>query len=181
MKLMQIITFTSVRLYCLITLICLIILISHILQLFLIQKFIVSVQVRIFPLNTCDLMIYIARWWEKYLSKRGIIKHTCSRRNKLIVLWTLNRQMKIFLRIRVNNAFNNLLWKVFNKLFNDIQKFIVFALWFFTYWCLRFLEFLEAQKLWFSIFPGLKVLNKTKKSWKPFKTFWACKSIKQFQ
>ena len=118
---MQIITFTSVRLYCLITLICLIILISHILQLFLIQKFIVSVQVRIFPLNTCDLMIYIARWWEKYLSKRGIIKHTCSRRNKLIVLWTLNRQMKIFLRIRVNNAFNNLLWKVFNKLFNDIQ------------------------------------------------------------
>ena len=34
-------------------------------------------------------------WWEKYLSKRSLIKHTCSWRDKHIVLWTLNRQAKI--------------------------------------------------------------------------------------
>ena len=39
-----------------------------------------------------------AWWWEKYLSKRSLIKHTCSWRDKLIVLWTLNREAKIFLR-----------------------------------------------------------------------------------
>ena len=42
-----------------------------------------------------------ARWWEKYLSKRSVIKHTCSWRDKLIALWTLNRQAKIFLRIYI--------------------------------------------------------------------------------
>ena len=36
---------------------------------------------------------------KKYLSKRSLIKHTCSWRDRLIVLWTLNRQAKIFLRI----------------------------------------------------------------------------------
>ena len=41
----------------------------------------------------------LAWWWEKYLSKRSQIKHTCSWRDKLIALWTLNRQAKIFLRI----------------------------------------------------------------------------------
>ena len=43
---------------------------------------------------------YFSRWWEKYLSKRSLIKHTCSWRDKLIVLWTLNRQAKIFLHIQ---------------------------------------------------------------------------------
>ena len=98
MKLTQSTTFASVKLYCLITLICLIILINHIAQIALIRKFIVSVQVRTFPLNTCDIIIYVARWWDKYLSKRSLIKHTCSWRDRLIVLWTLNRQAKIFLR-----------------------------------------------------------------------------------
>ena len=97
MKLTQAITFVSVKLYCLMTLIRLIILISHIAQLVLIRKFIFSVQVCIFPLNMCDIIIYVARWWEKYLSKRSLIKYTCSWRDKLIVLWTLNRQAKIFL------------------------------------------------------------------------------------
>ena len=32
------------------------------------------------------------------LLKRSLIKHTCSWRDKLIVLWKLNRQAKIFLR-----------------------------------------------------------------------------------
>ena len=42
---------------------------------------------------------YFSRWWEKYLSKRSPLKHTCSWRDKLIILWILNRQAKIFLRI----------------------------------------------------------------------------------
>ena len=41
-----------------------------------------------------------AQWWKKYLSKRSLIKHTCSWRDKLIVLWTLNRQAKTFLLIQ---------------------------------------------------------------------------------
>ena len=44
----------------------------------------VSVQVRIFTLNMRDIIIYFARRWEKYLSKRSLIKHTCSWRYKLI-------------------------------------------------------------------------------------------------
>ena len=60
---------------------------------------IISVQVRIFPLNMRDIIIYVARWWEKYLSKRSLIKHTCSWRDKLIALWTLNRLAKMLLRI----------------------------------------------------------------------------------
>ena len=38
-------------------------------------------------------------WWEKYLSKRSPLKHTCWWRDKLIVLWILHRQAKIFLSI----------------------------------------------------------------------------------
>ena len=41
-----------------------------------------------------DIIIYVAPWWEKYLSKRSPLKHTCSWRAKLIVLWILNRQPK---------------------------------------------------------------------------------------
>ena len=39
-----------------------------------------------------------ARWWEKYLSKRSPLKHTCSWHDKLIAFWILNRQAKISLR-----------------------------------------------------------------------------------
>ena len=45
----------------------------------------------------CDIIIYVAWWWEKFLSRRNLFKHTCSWRVKLIVLWTLNRQAKMFL------------------------------------------------------------------------------------
>ena len=41
----------------------------------------------------------VARWWEKYLSKRNPLKHTCSWHDKLTVLWILNRQVKISLCI----------------------------------------------------------------------------------
>ena len=57
------------------------------------------IRLRIFPLNMCDIIIYAARWWGKHLSKRSLIKHTCSWYDKLIVLWILNRQAKVFLHI----------------------------------------------------------------------------------
>ena len=65
-------TFASVKLYCLITLI------SRIAQLVLTRPAgsIVSVQVRIFSLNMRDVMIYAERLWERYLSKLSLIKHT---------------------------------------------------------------------------------------------------------
>ena len=72
---------------------------SHIAQLLPIHSFIVFVLVHIFPLNMCDIIIYVAWWWKKYLSKRNIIKHTCLWSDKLIILWTLSRQAKILLRI----------------------------------------------------------------------------------
>ena len=93
------ILFTYFNIHCLITLICLIILISYIVNFFLYASFIFCVQVRIFPLNMCDIIIYVAQWWEKYLQKRSLIKHTCSWCDKLNILWTLKRQAKIFLRI----------------------------------------------------------------------------------
>ena len=40
---------------------------------------------------------YFSHYREKYLSKRSPLKNTCSWRDKLIVLWILNRQEKIFL------------------------------------------------------------------------------------
>ena len=40
---------------------------------------------------------FFSKWWKNYLSKRSLIKRTCSWR-EVIVLWTLNRQAKIFLR-----------------------------------------------------------------------------------
>ena len=45
-----------------------------------------------FSLNMCNIIIYVARWWQKYLSKRSCIKRTCSWHDKLIILWKLNRQ-----------------------------------------------------------------------------------------
>ena len=55
-------------------------------NLFLSISFIVSVKVCIFPLDMHDIVIYVARWWEKYLLKLSPLKHTCSWRDKLIVL-----------------------------------------------------------------------------------------------
>ena len=51
---------------------------------FLSVSFIVSVRARIFPLNMRDIIIYVARWWEKYLSKRSLLKRTCSWRVNLL-------------------------------------------------------------------------------------------------
>ena len=51
-------------------------------------------KVRIFPLNMRDIIIYVARWWEKYLSKRSLRKNTCSWRDKLIVLWATEQTSK---------------------------------------------------------------------------------------
>ena len=53
---------------------------------FLSVSFIVSVKVGIFTLNMRDIIIYLARWWEKYLSKRSPLKHTCSWHDKLIII-----------------------------------------------------------------------------------------------
>ena len=78
-----------------------IILISHIVHLLLIRKFYCFRPVCIFPLNMRDIIIYVAQWWEKYLSKCSLIKHTCSWRDKLIVLWKLNRQAKILLHKQI--------------------------------------------------------------------------------
>ena len=43
---------------------------------FLSVSFIVSVKVGIFTLNMRDIIIYVAWWWEKYLSKRSPLKQT---------------------------------------------------------------------------------------------------------
>ena len=51
---------------------------------FLSVSLIVSVQVRIFLLNMRHIIIYVARWWKKYLSKRSLIKHNCSWRVNLL-------------------------------------------------------------------------------------------------
>ena len=50
-------------------------------------SFIVSIQIRIFPLHIGDIIIYVNRWWEKYLLKHSLIKHICSWHDKLIVLF----------------------------------------------------------------------------------------------
>ena len=92
-NLSKLITFASVKLYCLITLI------SHIAKLLLILTFCCFRQVLIFFLNICNMIIYAALWWEKHLSKRSLIKHTWSWRDTLIILWTLNRQAKMFSHI----------------------------------------------------------------------------------
>ena len=73
-------------------------------------SFIVSLKVRIFPLNMHDVIIYIAQWWEKYLSKRSPLKHTCSWRDKLIIWWILNRQAKIFYVIHTLLKRSRLKW-----------------------------------------------------------------------
>lgn len=57
--------------------------ISHITELLLICKFTVSIQVRIFTLNMREMVIYLTRWREKHLWKRGLIKYTYSWGDKL--------------------------------------------------------------------------------------------------
>ena len=74
---------------------------------------IVSFQIDIFPSNMRDIIIYVPQWSEKYLLKCSLIKHTSSWRYKRIIIWTLNKQPKIFLPI----------FKCFPKLVsNEIQK-----------------------------------------------------------
>ena len=82
-NLRKLITFASVKLYCLITLIFLIILISHIGQLLLIRKIYFFYPGPHISFNMRNIIIYVARWWEKYLSKHSLIKYTCSWRDKL--------------------------------------------------------------------------------------------------
>ena len=46
-----------------------------------------------------EILLPLSRqYWKKHLSKHSLIKHTFSWRDKLITLWILNRQAKIFLR-----------------------------------------------------------------------------------
>ena len=47
--------------------------------------------------QTAKILVVLAQWWEKYLLKHSPLKHACSWRDKLIALWILNRQAKIFL------------------------------------------------------------------------------------
>ena len=72
-------------------------------------------------LNIRNIFIYVARWWEMYLSKRSLLKHTCSWRHRSIILWTLIRRVKIFLRILAVNVVDfifsrsNEIWKSFTE------------------------------------------------------------------
>ena len=63
-----------------------------------------------------------------FFSKHTLIKHTCSRRDKLIVLWTMNKQAKKFLRIWVSP-----IW---------IQDII---------WILVFARYALSTKVWFAV------------------------------
>ena len=57
---------------------------------------------------------------EDDLSKGSIIKHTCPWHDKLITLWTLNRQAKIFLRILTMVKFNiqnSHVWRFFMEIY----------------------------------------------------------------
>ena len=49
---------------------------------------------------------YLCAWlWKKHLLKRSHIKLTCSWHEELIILWTLNRQAKIYLPIIIYFCF----------------------------------------------------------------------------
>ena len=50
-----------------------------------------------YSINLCDIIIYLHLWWEKYLSQRNLINHIYPLRDKLVILWTLNRKTKIYL------------------------------------------------------------------------------------
>ena len=87
--------------------------ISHITQLLLICKFCCFSKGPQISINMRDMIIYVAQWWEKYLSKRSLLKHTFSWRDKLIVLWSSYSSTDIFLSaISVSDwLINILLWK----------------------------------------------------------------------
>ena len=53
------------------------------------------VQICIFSINMYDIIFCTAWWWENGVLKCRLIKHTCLWCDKLISLWTLNRQVKI--------------------------------------------------------------------------------------
>ena len=72
------------------------------------QSFIVSLKVRIFPLNMRDTIIYVARWWEEYLLKRSLINHTCSWRDELHDVMSLLNIDKV--PLEVGNPLQVLLW-----------------------------------------------------------------------
>ena len=76
----QLINFVSIKFYCLITLI------SPIAQFLPLHKFYCFCIVHIFHINTRDINIYVAHWWEKYLFKSSFIKHTFSWHDTLLVL-----------------------------------------------------------------------------------------------
>ena len=104
MTLTQTYHFCVRKIYCLITLICTIILISHIVQLLLIRKFYCFRKGRHIYFKyarhnhlRCPMMGEVS-----LVVSRSLLKHTCSWRDKLIVLWILSTQAKIFLRINDN-------------------------------------------------------------------------------
>ena len=66
---------------------------------------------------------FFSRWWEKYHSKRSLIKHNCSWRDKLIALWKI--------RSFLNEKFDG------NMIFTD-------------YWKKNFLTFWEWKKVFFN-------------------------------
>ena len=51
------------------------------------------VQVCIFPLNMTDIIICVVWWWEKYLLKSSLIKHTCFWRDKRLIVINEIRQI----------------------------------------------------------------------------------------
>ena len=50
---------------------------------------------RLFVINMRDIIIYVARWWEKCLLKRRLINILVYEVINLTIIWTLNRQVKI--------------------------------------------------------------------------------------
>ena len=62
----------------------------HIAQLLLIRKFYCFRKGPHISFKYARHIIYVARWWEKYLSKRSPLKHTCSWRVNLLYYeyWT---------------------------------------------------------------------------------------------
>ena len=57
-----------------------------------------------------NIIIYVARWRQKYLPKRSFIKYTCLWCNKLDMLWPLNKQAKIFFKNIFKNIFYICTW-----------------------------------------------------------------------
>ena len=104
------------------------------------------------------------RGWEKYLSKRSLIKHPCSWRAKLFVLWTLNRQAKIFLRIEDSiQSKNTRIVLLSND--TDVLVLVLYFMQYFTSVGLKELwiqfgtgqnkRFIPVHKLWYELGPRM--------------------------